>query len=321
VRHLRSLDDLASWFSQPCTGTIETAVAPFWRLLERFGDVGVVVLRRPVAEVVASFRAAAPGYFEGPAIETAMHRLACKLDQIERRLPGVLAVTFEELGTEAGCRKLWEHCLPYPFDATWYAMLAPVNIQVSLGLLFRYFEAYRPQLDKLAKLAAHRIVAGMRQAESEFDGVTFQVEPFRTFYRDAEPLFAEHLAQTEQSPDDHTRKNLPLLAELDDRGALQCLTARVQQRMVGYLMTVIAPSLDARDRIVGEHTIFFASKDVRGLGMRLQRAAADALRSRGVHEIIMRAGRRGSGPRLGTFYRRMGADEFGQLYRLELQEA
>jgi hypothetical protein len=52
--------------------------------------------------------------------------------------------------------------------------------------------------------------------------------------------------------------------------------------------------------------------------MKLQRASLAALRERGVDEVVMRAGHRGSGPRLGTIYRRLGAEEFGNLYRLEL---
>jgi GNAT superfamily N-acetyltransferase len=91
--------------------------------------------------------------------------------------------------------------------------------------------------------------------------------------------------------------------------------------MFGYLLSVIAPSLDSPNEINAEHTIFFASPEIRNLGMRLQRAAIDALRARGVDHVLMRAGHRGSGPRLGTFYRRLGADEFGQLYRLTLEDA
>jgi hypothetical protein len=88
--------------------------------------------------------------------------------------------------------------------------------------------------------------------------------------------------------------------------------------MFGYLMTAIGPTLDAPDVMQGWHTIFFASSDMPGLGMKLQRAALDGLRARGVGEVIMRAGHRGSGPRLGTFYRRLGAERYGELYRLEL---
>jgi GNAT superfamily N-acetyltransferase len=186
--------------------------------------------------------------------------------------------------------------------------------------LTRYYAAHRAQLSKLALQVKHRIISGMGQQQPDADGVTFQVEPFCQFYADAEPLFREHLTQTDQSPEDHARKNLPLLTALDDRGALQCLTARSNGRMFGYLMSVIVPSLDSPDVIQAEHTIFYASPDIRNLGMKLQRAAVDALRARGVNEVIMRAGHRGSGPRLGTFYRRLGAEEFGQLYKLKLEE-
>jgi hypothetical protein len=319
VRHLRSLDDLASWFSQPCTGTIETACAPFWRLLERFGDVGVVVVRRPVSEVVASFRAAAPGYFDGPAIETAMHRLAHKLDQIERRLPGVLTVTFEELGTEAGCRKLWEHCLPYPFDAAWHGVLAPVNIQVSLGLLFRYMAAYKPQLTKLAKQVKHVTLAGMAREVGEIDGVTFQQEPFEQWYRDGRALFEAHLVRVGEAPDNYAFKNLPLLRTLDAAGALQITTARMNGRMFGYLATLVGPSLESVEGTWGTNTFFYASPEMRGLGMKLQRASIAALRERGVGEVFMLAGPRGEGPRMSSLYRRLGGEDCGQFFRMRLE--
>ena len=47
-------------------------------------------------------------------LATAMHRLDRKLEQIERRVPGVLSVSYADLATEAGCRAVWQHCLPLP---------------------------------------------------------------------------------------------------------------------------------------------------------------------------------------------------------------
>jgi hypothetical protein len=314
LRHCRSLDDVRSWLAQPYTGTVETAAAPFWRLLP--ADVRVVTVRRSVPDVVASLARAGIA-FDATVMMRVIQHQERKLDQIEHRLPGVLAIRFEDLADEATSARVFEHCLGLPHDPAWWAAASVVNIQINLAHLLRYYGAHAPQMDKLAKQARHRIVAGMAR-NSELDGVTFQHEPFRQFYQDAQPLFAEHLVQTDQSPDDHALKNLPLLETLDDMGALQTMTARSNGRMFGYLMTVIGPSLDARDRLAGFHTIFFASPLIRGLGMKLQHAALDGLRARGVHEVQMRAGHRGSGPRLGTFYRRLGAEEFGQLYRLEL---
>lgn len=318
MRHCRSLDDVQSWLAQPCTGTVETGAAAFWRLLLRYQpDVRVVTVRRPVAEVLPSLRRGGLE-FDDRVMAFVLHRLDRKLAQIEQRMPDVLSVTFDDLADEAMCARVFEHCLPYRHDPAWWAFLKDRNIQINLPQLVRYFAAHEKQLIKLTKQAKHRILAGMT-GMSELDGVTFQHEPFAQFYRDAQPLFAEHLVQTEQAPDEHMNKNLPLFQRLDDAGALQTMTARSNGRMFGYLVTVLGPSLDAEDRLIGFHTIFFASPLIRNLGMKLQRAALDALRARGVAEVQMRAGHRGSGPRLGTFYRRLGAEEFGQLYRLELE--
>jgi GNAT superfamily N-acetyltransferase len=322
IRHCRSLDDVKAWLGQPCVGSVETACAPFWRLLPALApDARVVVVRRPVHEVVDSLMQLQLGCFDLALLTTAMWRLDRKLEQIERRVPGVLSVAYADLEHEATCARVFGHCLALPHDPTWWSGWAPINIQINMVHCLRYFTAHAPQLSKLAKTAAHRIVSAMRPEKGEFDGVTFQVEPFSQFYRDAEPLFREHLVQTEQAPDDHARKNLPLLQLLDDVGMMQCLTARANGRMFGYLMTLVAPSMDSPDVIQGEHHLFFASPAIRGLGMRLQRAALEMLRQRGVHEVIMRAGHRGSGPRLGTFYRRLGAEPFGQMYRLQLEDA
>jgi GNAT superfamily N-acetyltransferase len=321
VRHARSLEDIRSWLTMPETGTVETAAAPFWRLLHHYrSDVRVAVIRRPVDEAVASMLALGLD-FDPARLATVMRNLDRKLAQIAARWPGALSLSFAELATEDGCAMLFEHCLPYRHDPVWWADVARLNLQTDMRSLLRYYQAHAPQLAKLAKTTRHRIVAAMAPAGRDEDGVTFRLEPFRQFYRDAQPLFAEHLVQTGQSPDDHARKNVALLETLDDLGILQVLTARQNGRMFGYLMSVVAPSLDSPDVTQAEHTIFFASPAIRGLGMRLQRAALEALRARGVHHVLMRAGHRGSGPRLGTFYRRLGAEEFGQLYRLELEEA
>jgi GNAT superfamily N-acetyltransferase len=315
ARHCRSLDDVASWMSQPCTGTVETAAAPFWRLLERFGDVRVVTVRRPVADVVASLQAVSQALWETKATTAAMQRIDRKLDQIERRLPGALSVSFAELGTEEGCRRLWEHCLPYPFDAAWHAMLAPVNIQDNLGLTIRYYMAHQPQLTKLAKLAAHRIIADMRPPEREFDGMTFQHEPFREFLRDARSLLVDHCALVGRKAE--LDFNVPLFEALDDAGALQTMTARSNGRCFGYLLSIVEPSLEGSDIVQGQHTAFYTVPEVRGLGVRLLMKANDALRERGVQQIFMRAGVVASGPTLGAVYRRLGAQPFGELYKLE----
>jgi GNAT superfamily N-acetyltransferase len=319
VRHCRSLDDVSAWLSLPFSGSVETAAAPFWRLIPE--GVRVATIRRPVEDVVTSLTSLLPGVFDAEQLRHGLRRLDRKLDQVEHRRADVLSLAYEGLNDQAACARLFEHCLGRPLDPRWWATLAPVNIQANLPHMLRHFVAIRPQLEKLAKLAAHRVIAQMRPAPGEFDGMTFQTEPFRQFYAEGQRLIADHCVQTEQAPDDHARLNLPLLEALDDIGALQVMTARSNGRLFGYLLTIVSPSLDSPDIVHGTHTAFYSEPAVRGLGMRLQRAALEALRARGVHEVIMRAGVRGPGPRLGTYYRRLGADPFGQLWKLSLNEA
>jgi len=314
--HQRSLEDVQSWLGQPCTGTVETAASPFWRILRTLQpDVRVVVVRRPVDEVVASFMRLPLGYQEA-TLRPLMERTAAKLDQIERRWPGVLAVTFEDLATEAGCRRVWEHVLPYPHQPDWWAAVSLVNIQVDMRVLVRRFRAYQPQLEKLAQIAKHRIVSDMRPAEREFDGLTFQTQPFSEFVRDAKALIINHCALVGRKAE--LDFNVPLLEALDQVGALQVMTARSNGRCFGYLVSIVEPSLDGPDIIQAHHTIFYTAPEVRGLGVRLLMRANDALRERGVSQIWMRAGVVGSGPRMGAVYRRLGAQPWGELYRMEL---
>jgi len=317
ARHCRSLDDVRAWLSQPCTGSVETAAAPFWRLLMGMRpEARVVTIRRPVADVVASLMRLGGEAFDETLLAIVMQRLDRKLDQVEARVPGVLRIEFDDLATEDGCRRLWEYCLPYPFDAKWYELLASANIQVNMGLVLRYFAAYRPQLDKLARLARHRIIANMRPPERPFDGMTFQAEPFREFCRDAAPLLREHCAITGRKPE--LDFNVRLFEALDDVGALQTMTARSNGRCFGYLLSIVGPSLEGDNTIHATHTAFYTSPDVRGVGVRLLMRAHDALRARGVHQCIMRAGINGSGPSLGAVYRRLGAEPHGEYWKLEM---
>jgi hypothetical protein len=318
LRHCRSLDDVNSWFAQPFIGSVETAGAFFWRLLPP--NARVVTIRRPVHEVIPSLAKAGLA-FDEPVMRRQIEHLDRKLDQVERRISGVLRVEFDALGDEGTCAQLFERCLELPFDQVWHDALSPVNIQINLPRLFLYYQAHRPQIEKLAKTAKHRMLRTLLPEPAEPEGVTFQTEPFYPAFDDAKPLFAEHLVQTGQSPDDYLRKNVALCERLYDTGHLHTFTARSNGRMFAYLVSVIAPSLDSPDETLAEQTIFFADPNFPGLGMKLQKAAIADLKARGVNRILMRAGHRGSGPRLGTLFRRLGAESFGNLYSLPLEAA
>jgi hypothetical protein len=251
-------------------------------------------------------------------LDRARRRLDAKLDQIEARVPGVLSVPYAALSDPATGSAVFRHCLgAEDAPAGWWEAAAAVNIQVNMAHVIREVTAFAPQLAKLAAAARHATLAGMRRP-TEVDGVTFQAEPLDVFYPDARACFEQHLAQTGQAPDSYGEKNWAVFRAIETLGGLHIFTARSNGRIFSYLVSVISPGLDKPGELLAEQTIFFADPSFPGLGGKLQRAALTDLRARGVHRVLMRAGHRGSGPRLGTLYRRRGAEPFGQIYNLPL---
>lgn len=308
ARHVRALDDVASWFKLPNTGTVETGAAPFWRMLP---PLRTVTIRRPVDEVVASLQRL------GVAVDPrAIRRMDAKLDQIEARVPGVLRVTFEELRTEAACRAIFEHCLPYPHDSRWWRSIALVNMQCHLPHIMAYGAAYRPQIERVTAAGKATMLAGIeRRRSAEIDGITFGQEFWDTFLRDGEHLFEE---SSQAGTGTHYRqRNLGLCRMMSQIGSLQITTARCNGRMFGFVLTAIGPSLDTPDDTVGMHITTFASKQFPGLGRKLVRAANEALAERGVMEVMYRVG--DEQEPLHAFYRRIGAEHRCHEYMLRLQ--
>jgi hypothetical protein len=149
-----------SWLAQPCTGTCETAAAPFWRLLPP--ETRIVTVRRSPAEVLASLSALGLT-FDPAGMAALLRRADAKLDQIEARWPGVLSVRYADLANEATCSEVFTHCLPYPHDPQWWAACAAVNVQISVPHMMRYFAAYAPQVAAACAEAKARTIAALRK--------------------------------------------------------------------------------------------------------------------------------------------------------------
>ena len=322
LRHTRSLDDVTAWFSQPNIGTAETAAAPWWRLLDRFAPgARILIVRRPVSEVVDSLMNIPGLSFDRAVLERTIAKLDRKLDQIEARCANVLSVNFDDLNDEMVCAIAFEHCLPHAHDHEHWARLTPVNVQIDMPALMRYAQAYQPALDKVAAIAKHQTLAAMATREPvEPEGITFQTETFDDWLDGAARLFDDHLVAVGEAPGNWQNKNIGLMQRIYDAGAMQIMTARCNGRMFGYLMTLVAPSLADENLTTATHTTFYADSAVPGLGLKLQRAALRDLKKRGVDEVFLEAGQRGSGPRLSVLYKRLGALDYSQVYRMQLTE-
>lgn len=323
---MRTMSDVRAWLSQDAVGTCETAAAPWWRLLQRYRPgARVVVVRRPVAEVVKSLMGInfyGPTPFDRAALTERMTRADAKLGQIERRVSGALSVDFAALNDESTCARVFEYCLPYAHDTVHWRSLAGVNVQISMPGMARYVLAHISQIEALASQATQAVLSGFALGgHHPLEGVEIAQEPLSMLIRDGEAIFAEHSLAVGERADSFRDKNIPLMREVEATGRLMITTARSNGRVFGYLMTVLSPTFESKTRTVGVHTLFFASASFPGLGMRLQRAAAAALQRIGVNEVVGRAGVRGDGDRSDVLYRRMGAAEDGRLYRLRLGDA
>jgi hypothetical protein len=143
--------------------------------------------------------------------------------------------------------------------------------------------------------------------------VSIAIEDFETFLRDGEALRQEHADEVGKP----NRFNVPLARLLVSAGMGQIMTARAAGEMIGYLASVISPTLVAEGLVTAEHITFFVRKAFRGhAGPALLRASHTALFARGADDIILKAGIAGDGFRLDALYQRLGAEACGRLYAL-----
>jgi hypothetical protein len=329
LRHMRTLDDVRAWLSQPLTGASETLAAPYWRLLAKLApSARVVIVRRPIADVVESILRIPAGRalpFDRPHLTRAVQFLDAKLAQASVRLPGALCVSFADLENEGTCARIFEHCLPLPHDSDWWRGWAAINVQCDFNSLRRYAQAFAPQLAKLGEIAAYRMRADLACMPPVGNcGMTFQEETYADWrkagllpgQRNGPSLFDSHCAAIGEEPSFHLGKNWPLIEQCANEGRLQIVTARRDGQLFGYLMTILAPSMEEPGRNTAIHSIFFASPLAPGIGLKLQRFALAQLKARGIDEVFFRAAVREAVPKLGALFRRLGAKADGELYRL-----
>lgn len=318
LRHLRSLADLRSWWAIPANGSCETAGAPFWRLIPE--DVRILLVRRPVSQVKSSLLARAQ--FDSGILDRQLKYLDHKLDQVRSRRD-CLEIEYADLQSEVVGGIVFKYCLDMKLPHEWWAALSPLNFQIDLPGLLRHFQAHRPQLDLMTARAKAEMLRGLGPRKSyrtaDLDGVVIEEVSVLELYTKGQVLMAEHCEAVGEDSDNYVNKNWPLMQQLEAMGLHQIMMGSINGRPMGYLGTIISPSLEDRDRTIGVHHGFFVSPDAPpGLGARLRRAAGEALGSKGVNEIVLTAATRGDGPRLAKIYERLGAKFFGQIYKQQL---
>lgn len=131
-------------------GTAETAAAQGRPLiLHAVPNIKEVVILRPVDEVVDSMIRAA----EGIAIYDCK-KLKRNMEYGDRQLrkiakdPNVLSINYADLQNQEMCEKIFEYCLPYPFDREWWEFMKNKNVQANVRAIINYYHRHREDIEE-----------------------------------------------------------------------------------------------------------------------------------------------------------------------------
>jgi hypothetical protein len=143
--------------SGPMLGTVETGAVMAWKLIrQRLPEAKFVVVRRPLGDVKASL-----GQF---GLEAPPGELEARDEMLDvvASLPGSESLRYSDLCIPQVCRWLFEHCLERPWDPSWHAMMAQINVQVNMTQRIEQLLRNHEDLVKLQAemLGAIRGIAG-----------------------------------------------------------------------------------------------------------------------------------------------------------------
>lgn len=301
---VHSVSDLRDRLSIEGHGTVETGLTTAWGLLDRaFPKARIVVVRRPLDEVKASLARHGWNYGDGE-LEAHVRRL----EEISC-LPNALTVDYSALGDERICAKVFEHCLRRPFDRDWWLNLKDQRLEIDM-----------PERERVLHRDVDKINSFFRQVLAKSFPVTIGCENYEDFRRDGIGLFADHYAEAGSFDGLPLDVNLKMFKAMEDQGALLIIGARCAGSLVGYIVFLIAESLENQTVLMGYQNIFYVRKEFRGIGLKLHAAARMELKRIGIKHLIFRAGIRASGKKQEHLFKRLGAQYIGVLYSLPLGE-
>ena len=108
-----------------------------------FPEAKLVIVERPLGEVVDELNDMGLSNFDPETLEYADHQLA-----LAKRTQTALVVKFRDMDENA-CRHIWHHCIGTPFDENRWRMLDGLDIQI---ILSKKLEAIRRNGSNLESL-------------------------------------------------------------------------------------------------------------------------------------------------------------------------
>lgn len=105
--------------------SVESGLTPYWRIFPK--ELKIVTIRREASEVVASLNSL--GMFHQDSRIVYLDR---KLDQIEKRIPGVLRINYIDMDDPITILQICYHC-GIPFSFPRWQSLKDTNLQVNFN--------------------------------------------------------------------------------------------------------------------------------------------------------------------------------------------
>lgn len=105
--------------------SVESGLVPYWRIFPK--ELKIVTIRRDPTEVVASLDSL--GMFHQDIRVVYLDR---KLDQLEKRIPGVLRIDYQDLDDPITILRICYHCgIPFKFPR--WQSLKDTNLQINFN--------------------------------------------------------------------------------------------------------------------------------------------------------------------------------------------
>jgi hypothetical protein len=141
---LAQVDTLEAFVVRLAAGTCETGAGFAWPTIRKLRpDIRFAVVRRDPGEVMRSLRP-----FGLLDIEGEIRRRDAALDELAAE-PGTLSVPFEDLASQAGCGRLYAHCLGRPMPSAWWRLLDPMTVELDVPRRLRLIVERRNEVEGL----------------------------------------------------------------------------------------------------------------------------------------------------------------------------
>jgi hypothetical protein len=151
---MRRMQNVEAFFNRPNIGTVETAAAQGRHLIRHIvPDIKELVVLRPVDEVVDSLLASdisGVAVYDKVKLKRNMEYGVRELRKISNE-PGVFTMDYQDLKKKEVCAKVFEHCLPYAFDETWWESFKDRNIQVDVKAALEYYFKHKIAVENFKK--------------------------------------------------------------------------------------------------------------------------------------------------------------------------